>query len=55
MLSRTLLTHAHLPLKFWWEACDTDVYLINTLPSLILSSHSPYDNLFKTSHDFKRL
>lgn len=42
----TLLAQASLPLEFWWEAFHTAVYLINRLPTPVLSLQSPYSVLF---------
>jgi hypothetical protein len=39
---RTLLIETSIPSKFWVEALTTTTYLINRLPSQILSLKSPY-------------
>lgn len=49
----TLLSRAHLTLKFQEEAFTTSVYLINRLSSLKrLDDTSPLYTLFKTSPDY---
>lgn len=54
-IGRTLLSKASIPHRFWVEAFQTAVYLINRLPSQ--SSHiSPWQQLFKALpkyHTFK--
>jgi hypothetical protein len=42
----SLLTYAFMPLKFWDEAFFTTVYLINRLPSKVISSQTPMQRLF---------
>ena len=48
----TLLAQAHLPLKFWWNAFQTAVYIINRLPTPVLNNISPYQKLFHKKPDF---
>ena len=50
-----LLHYAGLPLTFWSHAIQTAVYLINRLPTPILGSKSPYQVLYGTSPNYKRL
>lgn len=52
-----LLTHSHMPLKYWVEAFKTSIYLINRLPTRVLEQKSPYEKLFHTSpnYDFIRV
>jgi hypothetical protein len=47
-----LLSHAHLPLKFWDDAFSTACYLINCMPTTVLQNHSPFETLFKCSPDY---
>lgn len=55
-MALTLLSHAHLPLKFWEEAFITSVYLINRLPSLSRpDSDSPLFTIFKRNPDYSFL
>lgn len=42
----TLLAHASMPLKFWWEAFQIATLLINGLPSPVLDGLSPMEKLF---------
>lgn len=51
----TLLAQANLPLKFWWEAFNTAVLLINYMPSLTLAQHSPYYLMHNKHPDYKHL
>jgi hypothetical protein len=51
----SLLAHASVPLKFWDEAFSTPTYLINILPSRILSFASLYERLFESSPDYNWL
>ena len=44
--SLTLLQTARLPPSFWFYACQTATYLINRMPSPILSHKSPFELLF---------
>ncbi|KAH9711302.1 retrovirus-related pol polyprotein from transposon RE1 [Citrus sinensis] len=49
----TLLAQAKLPLSFWWEAFSTSAFLINQLPTSVLSSHqSPHEVLHKHKPDY---
>ncbi|KAL8138353.1 hypothetical protein V2J09_004354 [Rumex salicifolius] len=43
---RTLLFQAHLPPKFWVEALNTAVHLINRLPSKPIHNKTPYEVLY---------
>lgn len=47
-----LLAHASIPLKFWDEAFLTAVFLINRLPSKILSNQSPFEWLYGKPPDY---
>lgn len=51
----TLLAQAHLPLKFWWNAFQTAVYLINRLHSPVLHNVSPFQKLFNQKPDYSSL
>lgn len=51
----TILTQAKMPLTFWWEAFHTATYLINRLPTPILSQKTPFKILFKKQPDYKFL
>jgi hypothetical protein len=50
-----LLSHAHLPFKFWDDAFSTACYLINRMPTPVLKNHSPFETLFKCSPDYQFL
>ncbi|KAD2393896.1 hypothetical protein E3N88_40873 [Mikania micrantha] len=51
----TLLAQSHLPQLFWQFAFETDVYLINRLPSRVSSNKSPFEHLFKRQPDYSFL
>ena len=51
----SLLAHASMPLKFWDEAFLTAVYLINRLPSKVITSATPFERLFKDKYDYSFL
>lgn len=44
-VARALRFQAHLPLKFWGECVLTSVYLINKMPTPLLSGKTPHDFL----------
>jgi len=48
----TLLEQCKTPLRFWNYAFETLVYLINHMPTLILTNKSPFDCLFQRSLDY---
>ncbi|WOG93565.1 hypothetical protein DCAR_0312851 [Daucus carota subsp. sativus] len=51
----TLLQHAGLPLSYWSHAFQTATYLINRMPTPILSNRSPYEILFHQPPNYTRL
>ena len=51
----TLLAQANLRIKFWWDSFHTTTYLINRLPTLVLSMKSPYESIFHLTPDYKFL
>jgi histone deacetylase 1/2 len=48
----SLLAYASMPLKYWDEAFQTAVYLINHLPSKVIESQTPMEYLFGNSSDY---
>ncbi|KAM2234356.1 hypothetical protein EV2_013133 [Malus domestica] len=53
--SIVLLTHSHIPNKYWFDACSTATYLINRLPTRVLSHKSPYETLFQKPPHYEML
>lgn len=51
----SLLTHAHMPFKFWSYAFQTAAYLINRLPTPVLSNASPYHTLYNKTLSYTHL
>jgi hypothetical protein len=51
----TLLAQSHLPSRYWVEAFQTGVYLINRLPSSTIKFSTPYFKLFKIEPDYASL
>jgi hypothetical protein len=50
--SLSLLSHAHMPLRFWDDAFQTACYLINRLPTHVLQNKSPFEKLFHSVPDY---
>ena len=42
----TLLSQGALPMKYWNEAFNTSVYLINKLPTKVLNNRTPHEMIF---------
>jgi histone deacetylase 1/2 len=51
----SLLAYASMPLKYWDEAFQTAVYLINRLPSKVIESQTPMKCVFGNSRDYSLL
>uniref|UniRef100_A0A803P5A9 Integrase catalytic domain-containing protein n=1 Tax=Cannabis sativa TaxID=3483 RepID=A0A803P5A9_CANSA len=51
----TLLAQASMPLKFWVDAFQTSVYLINRLPTPVLSNKSPFEIVYHKKPDYHLL
>jgi len=51
----TLLAQSKLSLKHWVDACNTTVYLINRLPTLVLKHQSPYVKLLQKNPNYSLL
>jgi hypothetical protein len=50
-----LLSHAHVPLKYWDDAFSTTCYLINRFPTPLLNYTTPYETLFHTTLNYSFL
>jgi len=50
-----LLAHASLPMPFWQYAFQTATFLINRMPSQVLTHASPYFTLFHKEPDYRFL
>ena len=50
-----LLTHASIPTHYWTYALAAAVYLINRMPTKVLSMDSPYLRLFGASPNYSKL
>lgn len=48
----SLLSHAHMPLKFWDEAFQAATYLINRVPSRVIQNTTPLEKLFHQKLDY---
>ena len=48
----TLLARPSMHLKYWWEAFEAAVYLINRLPTPVLQNCSPFEQLYRCSPDY---
>ena len=44
-----------MPLKFWWNAFSTIVFIINRLPTQVLSHKSPYEMIYGHHPNFRFL
>ncbi|GJV06742.1 putative RNA-directed DNA polymerase [Tanacetum coccineum] len=51
-ISLTLLAQTCVPQRFWHYAFDTNVYLINHMPSRTSTNKSPFEHIFKRSLDY---
>ena len=54
-VARALLFQANLPKYFWGEAILTATYLINRIPTPILSGKPPYEMLYKIRPSYNHL
>jgi histone deacetylase 1/2 len=48
----SLLAHASMPHKFWDEAFQMEVFLINRLPSCIIDNQTLVEHLFQKKDDY---
>lgn len=51
----SMLAQANLPLKFWWDAFNSAVFIINRLPAPVLNFLSPFQLLFGHIPDYSFL
>ena len=52
---RAMLISSSCPERAWGEAVLTSVYVINRLPSVVLSNISPFERLYNTAPDYNSL
>ena len=53
--TRSMLSHAQMPNKFWAEAVNTSVYVRNRSPTTALNGITPYECLLKKKPDVSNL
>ena len=51
----SLLSHARIPIEYWSYSLAAAVFLINRMPTPILSNVSPYEALFQSTPNYSRL
>ncbi|KAG7599495.1 Reverse transcriptase RNA-dependent DNA polymerase [Arabidopsis suecica] len=51
----SLLSHASIPIEYWSYSLAAAVFLINRMPTPILSNVSPYEVLFQSTPNYTRL
>ena len=51
----TLLQQSEMPIKFWLEAMNNSIFLINSLPHSSLKFDTPYERLYNHSFDYVQL
>ena len=54
-LGLTLLAQASMPLSFWWNAFASTIFIINKLPTQVLSHKSPYEMVYGRLPNFSFL
>ena len=54
-LGLTLLAQASMPFCFWWNAFVTVVFIINRLPTQVLSSKTPFEMVHGRLPNFRFL
>ncbi|PRQ29155.1 putative RNA-directed DNA polymerase [Rosa chinensis] len=52
-VARALRFQAHLPLTFWGECVQTAAYIINRLPTLLLSKCLPFEVLYQKAPEYQ--
>lgn len=50
-----MLAQAGMPLLFWWDAFSSAVFLINRLPTSVLSNKCPFEMVYKKAPDLSLL
>ena len=54
-MAQALCLHANLPFQFWGECVLTAAYLINHLPTPVLTNKKPYEIIFGKTPTYKHL
>lgn len=54
-LGLAMLAHANIPLSFWWNSFTIAIFIINTLPTLVLENLSPFQKMYNRVPDYKFL
>ena len=54
-MARCMLAHKNLPYKFWAEAVNTAVYILNRCPTKAVENETPYEVWYKRKPEVRTL